>query len=317
MSSLASFVIAVVSIVGGISCGYLLRKTGLLAERYAPRFSFVVIIIAAPLISFLSIWPTPLQSSVSLLPCIQALTFLVLVPVSLLVGRLHHASTIDRGTLSLACALSNNGYTVGGLICYLLLGSEGLALAQIYIVLWNPLIVLVVFPLASHFGTGSHGQTLGRIIFNGLWNVRSICAIGVVAGIVFSLQKIPYPGWIKTYHLLRILVIAGTFTSFCVVGLTLHFGQIRRYTRMYLSHAAVRFMVAPSLSLLAVILFGLKFNEVPTLVVLIQGFMPTAVNTVLISNLFHLNARLASALLVVNTGIFLVVILPLLVFVIG
>jgi predicted permease len=50
-------------------------------------------------------------------------------------------------------------------------------------------------------------------------------------------------------------------------------------------------------------------------VAVIQGFMPTAVSSVLIANLFGLNTRMASALFVVNTVIFLVLVLPILAFV--
>ena len=59
-------------------------------------------------------------------------------------------------------------------------------------------------------------------------------------------------------------------------------------------------------------LFGLKFQELPAKIVLTQGFMPAGVYSVLLSNIFGLNARLASALFVVNTGLFLLVVLPIL-----
>ena len=64
-----------------------------------------------------------------------------------------------------------------------------------------------------------------------------------------------------------------------------------------------------------IIVEGLPVRALPGAVAAIEGFMPTAVNCVLIANLFGLNTRMASALFVVNTAIFLVLVLPILVFV--
>jgi predicted permease len=104
----------------------------------------------------------------------------------------------------------------------------------------------------------------------------------------------------------------GTFGAFAVIGLSLHLGQIRKYISLYLGQAAVKFMVAPLLALVMIAVFGLKSNQLAAKVVLTQGFMPTAVNSVLIANLFGLNSRLASAMFVVNTAIFLLIVLPIL-----
>jgi predicted permease len=173
-------------------------------------------------------------------------------------------------------------------------------------------VVLLIFPLANHFNPHSGQKSLGRVIFEGIWHIRSTCIIAMIAGIIFSLLKIPYPSWIKGYHLMQILIVVGAFITYAVIGLNLHLGDIRKYIRLYFTQAGVKFVVAPLMALLMISLFGLKFHDLPAKVVLTQGFMPAGVYSVLLSNIFGLNARLASALFVVNTGLFLLVILPLL-----
>lgn len=215
----------------------------------------------------------------------------------------------------LACALSNQGYTMGGLVCYLLFGAIGLGLSRIYVAFWPPLVVLVLFPLANSYSGRSGKKSMGPVIFEGIWHVRSLSMVGLGMGIAFSLLKVPYPRWIETYYLLKILVIAGTFVSFGVVGLSLHPDHIGKYGRLYLSQGFVKFIIAPLVSLVVVVLLGFRARELPGAVAVIQGFMPTAVNSVLIGNLFGLNTRMASALFVVNTVIFLVLVLPILAFV--
>ena len=299
-------------IAAGVSCGYLLRRAKLLDVGAARIISLVVLVTTYPAVAFLSIWPTPLQTKFALLPCIQGLSLIILIVMVLGLSRLHRLNSTDRGAFILACALSNQGYAMGGLVCYLVYGPKSLALTQIYGFFWGPLIVLVIFPLANHFNPDSAHKSLGRIIFNGIWHIRSLGIIGVLAGIIFSLLNVPYPSWVGTYRLVGIIMLLGTFCIYGIIGLNLHLSDIRGYTRLCFSQAGVKFIIAPLLGVLMVSLFGLKSHELPAKVVLTMAFMPAAVNSVLISNIFGLNGRLASALFVVNTVLFLGVVLPLL-----
>ena len=51
-------------------------------------------------------------------------------------------------------------------------------------------------------------------------------------------------------------------------------------------------------------------------VIVLEAFTPTAINMVIVANLFHLDARLASQLWTVNTLGFAVVVLPLVMWVV-
>ena len=97
-----------------------------------------------------------------------------------------------------------------------------------------------------------------------------------------------------------------------VIGLNLHVSDIGKYVRLYLTQAGVKFVIAPLVALLMVSLFHLEAHDLPGKIVLTQAFMPAAIYSVLLSNIFGLNARLASAMFVVNTLVFLVIVLPLL-----
>ncbi len=313
MQGLNNFLVAVAVIVGGVLCGYLLRRLRIIDERHGPRIALLVVAVGLPLITCLSVWPITIESRFTLLPVIQTLSFIVVLLISVVLVRLHSlGKQTDRGTFVLACALSNQGYTMGGLVCYLFFGAIGLGLSRIYVAFWPLLLVLVLFPLANSYSGQSAKKSIGTVIFEGIWHVRSLSMVGLGVGIAFSLLKVPYPHWIQTYYLLKILVIVGTFVSFGVIGLSLHLDHIGKYGRLYLSQGFVKFIIAPLVSVVLVVLLGFRAWELPGAVAVIQGFMPTAVNSVLIASLFGLNTRMASALFVVNTAIFLVLILPIL-----
>ena len=305
-----SFLLIMAIIVGGIFSGYLLRRRGLFEDRGRRIFSLVVLLSTYPAVGLLAVWRVPLQKEYAILPLIQALWLVLLIAASWAVSYIHRLSKKDRGVFICACALSNVGFTMGGLVCYLAYGAEGLGLAHIYLLLWSPVVVLVVFPLAHYFSPHAAQQSLGKVIWQGIWHIRSVVMVGVTGGLILSWQKVPYPVWVTDYKVLQVLMIIGTFLAFSIIGLSLHLNQLRGYIRLYISQAGVRFVISPLLALLMVGLFGLGMSELPAKVVLTLGFMPAAIYTVLIANLFDLNAKLASALFVVNTAVFLIIVLP-------
>ncbi len=299
-------------IVGGVACGYLLRRLGILRERHAPAISMVLFMTAYPTIAFLAIWSVSLEIKLVALPFIQALSFFGLLGASLALSRLHNLNPKDRGTFLLSGTMANQGFTMGGLVCFMLLGQEGLGLAQIYVIFLAPLTLLVVFPLANYYNPRETGSSVWQVFGRGIWHPRTLAGAGLVAGLIFSSLKIPYPAWIKTCDLVKILIITGTFCYVAIIGVSFHFGRLQRYIRLYMTQSLVKFVIGPLLALLFICLFGLKLDSAAGAVALVQGFMPSGVNTVLFSNLFGLNARMASALFVVNTAIFLLIILPIL-----
>lgn len=307
-----SFILITAIVLGGILCGYLLRRTGLFHDKVRRILSLVVMLSTYPLVGLLAIWQMTLRKQFSILPLILVLWMILLFAVGWLFSYIHRLSRADRGVFICTCGLSNLGFTMGGLILYSAYGAEGLGLAHIYLLFWNPVIVLVVFPLAHYFSPHSAQKSLPKVIWHGIWHIRSAIMFGLIVGIILSMRNVPYPAWLDQYKVLQTLMIAGTFLAFTVIGLSLHLSKLREYIRLYISHAGFRFITSPLLALLMLAVFGLDRSELSAKVVLTLGFMPAAVYTVFIANMFDLNAKLASAMFVVNTAIFLIVVLPIL-----
>ena len=315
MQGLNTFVVTLAIIIGGVLCGYLLRRLRILDECHGPKISLLLVAVAIPVITCLSVWPIDIETRFTMLPVIQILSFTVILLICVKLSQFHSLGKADQGTFVLACALSNQGFTMGGLVCYLFFGAIGLGLSRIYVAFWPPMVVFILFPLAQSYSVQTGKKSIRAVIFKGICHVRSLSMVGLLMGIAFSRLRVPYPVWIETYYVLKILLIVGTFVSFGLVGLGLHLDHIGKYARLYLSQGFVKFIIAPLVSLVLVVLLGFRARELPGAVAVIEAFMPTAVNCVLIANLFGLNTRMASALFVVNTVIFLVLVLPILVFV--
>ena len=106
------------------------------------------------------------------------------------------------------------------------------------------------------------------------------------------------------------------------IGLRLHAAYVLRMWRMVLAHAAMRFLVAAAVgvglfALTALTPWPLKWGSLNMNVCFIQAFVPMAVTVVAVANMFHLKPREASLLFVANTVAYLVLVLPVVMWVFG
>ncbi|MEO0477625.1 MAG: hypothetical protein AAF085_16900, partial [Planctomycetota bacterium] len=78
--------------------------------------------------------------------------------------------------------------------------------------------------------------------------------------------------------------------------------------------AGVKFLATPLLTLsLLIAAQNLGFTPPPDMLkqtFMLMAFMPIAIQCVIVANLFHLDARMAGSVWIVNTLIFLCVVLP-------
>ena len=244
MQGLNTFVVTLAIIIGGVLCGYLLRRLRILDECHGPKISLLLVAVAIPVITCLSVWPIDIETRFTMLPVIQILSFTVILLICVKLSQFHSLGKADQGTFVLACALSNQGFTMGGLVCYLFFGAIGLGLSRIYVAFWPPMVVFILFPLAQSYSVQTGKKSIRAVIFKGICHVRSLSMVGLLMGIAFSRLRVPYPVWIETYYVLKILLIVGTFVSFGLVGLGLHLDHIGKYARLYLSQGFVKFIIS-------------------------------------------------------------------------
>ena len=100
---------------------------------------------------------------------------------------------------------------------------------------------------------------------------------------------------------------------FFVIGLTLHLSRLKDYLAECASLSPSSSWPRRSRRLGLILLVraaGLHLDPLRINVMLVESAMPTAVFAVVAANLYGLNARLASLLFVINTAVFLAVVLP-------
>lgn len=320
MDVIARFILIVSGIIMAGVLGYFCRRRKVISENIAGTLMFRTVVFGWTPVSILSLWLVDLKWSLITLPAISLALPLCMAPVGFLLLRLHSLDRRSAGSFVMSCGLANIGATMGGFICYCLFGiEEGLAYAQLYTISWFLPYICCYYVIARRFGDPDAIIDV-PFILSTILDRRSLPMLGAVIGLTLNISGVPMPQFILTFHLIDLLLIPSVLLSFFAIGLQIHLASIAQMPSLYLTLAAAKFLVAPAISFALLALataMGVVLPPNAYKVVLIEGFMPTAVFAVIIANLFDLNSRLASILFLVNTAIFLVLVLPFLIVAFG
>ncbi len=256
-----------------------------------------------PVIVFWCVWGLNISPDLLLLPVAGLGLVLVGLAAGALTLPLLHLNKKKRYTYLISATLANHGFTMGGFLCYLFMGEQGLGLSVIMVLYFIPYVFGLIFPLIKTLtGRRTPGEHLLKDIIFDLRNLPLLAMLLALALKSMGYERpdlaIPVDPLLICSISLYYLTLGINFTRIDLKGL------LSQHSYM----ACIKFLVVP---LTAYILLQL-FQVAPVLqaVILIQACMPVAIYSVVTSVLFELDTRLASSLLVCNTLIFLVLILP-------
>lgn len=301
-------------LVGGLTSGYLASSRFGISENLAKKIMTAVLIFLNWPIALLVIWRMNLDLRLIWLPIVGLILMLTITIISTVLFLSLKLERKSQLTLILAGSLSNLGYTGGAFVCYALFGAEALALANIYLLLWLPTAYLIFFPLLKiiQFRSRPSGSILKHTL-----DLRCLVLPAVITAIVLNLTDIKTPAFVTRFHIVDILVYAASSLSFFAIGLRVNFSRLKNYINLYFPLVGVKFILTPAVALLLIWLLTLTGNNLPDMVrkvIIVLSATPSAVLMVTMSNVFDLDGPLASALWLVTTAVFAVVVVPVLFF---
>lgn len=314
------FTIAAGAVMAATAAGYVCRVLGWAGDRAARRIMTFVGVFAYPIVGGLSIWGTPLHLSDIALPLSAAAHIVAMTFLSLALARFVAKDRAETGLFATAGGTGNNGFTMGAFVLYLLYGEPGMGLSNLYILLFVPTMVLLLYPIARHYSSAQPTASMRKLIVSSLFDWRSAGMPLVVLGIVLSVMGVPRPPQIVAWHVLDILVFTITPMAFFGIGVLLHFSRVQALGRMLVGLAVVRFVLGAVVGLaLATVTWWtpLALRDLRWNVVVVQSFVPTSVTMVALANMFDLRPREASVLFVVNTAMYLLLVLPVVMWLFG
>jgi len=304
-------------LVGGLVSGYLAANRFGLPEKLAKKIMTGLLVCLNWPIALLVIWRMQLTGELIWLPIVGLCLMLTIIALSTVVFSFFKLNRRSRFTLILAAALSNLGYTGGAFVCYALFGADGLALANLYLLLWIPTVYLVFFPLLKvhelRINDANAEFKLKQVL-----DPRCLAIPAVIIALLLNLTDIKIPGFVSELHIIDIFVYIASSLAFFAIGLRVNLSRLKNYINLYFPLAAVKFILTPAVALLLIGLLALTGRNLTGLVrkvIIVLSATPSAVLMVTMSNVFDLDGPLASALWVVTMVIFAVIIVPVLFFV--
>ena len=306
-------------IAASTAVGYLARRRRWVPEHVARYLMTGVVVFGYSPVSLLSIWKQRPEPADFWLPVFGGLVVLVMAAASMLVGRLIGRDRQDTGVLGMAGAVGNTGFTMGGFVLFLLFREEGLRLGAIFGLMWYPMMVLVLYPIGRHF-SGAYRGSLPGLMFRSLFDWRSIGLPVSLTGLALALTNVPRPKAIDDYHVVPIIMYVVLPTAYFSIGLRLRVSSLAAVKRLIVALAGIRFAACPALASCLVALTHLTAHPLTGVgrgVLLINSSVPTAITAVAVANMFGLKPREASALFVTNTLTYLLVVLPVVLWLFG
>jgi len=302
----ARFALFMAAIVGALAAGYLGRRRGLLDPAWArPAMSAAIVGCDAP-IAWLAIWHLDIPTGVWRVPAAGGAVGVLVCLSGLAVARRRRLPPQDAAVFGLQAGMGNVGYTFGGAICFALWGLQGLALEQVFCLMWPFFAFLFCFPLARHYGERAAGRTekvspavyAVRSLGRSLADLRSLPLYLATLGLALNVAGAAPPAAVRRWHVIDVLMVAGILVQYGSIGMTVRAAHVATFWRRAAGSAALKFLLSPALMLGAALALGL--TGVPLYVCLLLSAMPTAIYSVLMANLFGLNRDLANTTFVLT-----------------
>lgn len=292
-------------------CGAILNSRLIHPEKIARSLININLFTLEPVILLWTIWGLTLDMELIILPCAGLLTVLA----GFLIGRFFvqflMLDKISRASYIISSSLSNQGMTMGGLLCFMIAGERGLALASIYIMYYLPFVFTVIFPYAKitaakNTGTGDSIFSLKQFRTFFL-NLQNLPLAGILIAVILQISGISRPDVDFPLEVLLALAIAIYYLT---LGINFKIGDLTSFIHELAAISLTKFIMIPFLTFL--ILQFIDFDRSIELVILLQSFAPSAIYSVISSILFDLDSRMTSGIFVMNSLLFLFVVMPLL-----
>ncbi|HCU37524.1 MAG TPA: hypothetical protein DGT21_19455 [Armatimonadetes bacterium] len=284
-------------ILGSLTVGYGLRKSGRVAEATGTSINRIALTFVQPLVICVALWSmAPPDWHTLALPLYGLCLIVLMWPVGAVVSRLLPMDRPSRGSFVTCSMFSNVGFTYGTFIAYVLLGPEGAALGALYCVSFSPAFFTLGFFVSGRYGSSAQ-RSIGGALLQLLRDAHTRHPLmGILLGLMLNLLRVPAPAASGFFIDVAMPLTTAAFVT--AIGMQLRLSAVREYWRECVLTHVTKFAVSPLLGLGLAFLFGYTQMQDHSLlkVAFIQSSTPVAIMCVLLADIFDLNRRLAGAL---------------------
>jgi len=305
------YVIQIWSRSGRFGLPYDLKKIQRRMQKFALLGLYPVAFVGA-------VWIAPTDNaSLAVLPFVALFALGLGGMLAYFLARLQRMTRRQTGSYVISGWFTNIG-SIGGLVCFFLIGEEAFALVPIYKLLEEFSYYGFGFPVAQSFsssvsGSGREGL-IARIIRIGRDPFVVVVLGSIALGFVLNISGLSRPAFYGTLN--AILIPLASFILLVSIGMAMRLESVRRYFRAGLGILLVKNLLVPAATTALAFFLGLGSiaNGVPLQVVLVLSSMPAAFVSIVPSTLYDLDVDLANSNWIISNAA-LIIVIPVLSFI--
>ncbi len=287
---------SIVVLVGLICLATLLRRIGVVKEEHGALLSKLVTHVTLPALIFTSLAKSVLHLEYALLALIMLAAEIACLAVAWIVGRRMRLAPPQMGAVVLTAGFGSSAMLGYALISQVF-GGDVQAIAEAVVISElgvGPALFTLGTMIALYYGSG-HESAGGRLA-EALQFFRSPIFLSVVAGLVWSVLRLPTDGIVLNvvFQCLELVGSANTFLVAMAVGVLLHFEGLKSVAPLVAVVCAIKLVLKPVMVWLPSL--ALDLTAVQTEILVLEAAMPSALLTVVLANTYGCDGKLASKL---------------------
>ena len=302
--------LSLVACYGLLAAGYLARRRRPELLEWSPRcFRFTLLCVDGPLMA-VTLWLLSPEARAGAwqLPLVGLVASTLLIGGGLAAARLQGLKRAEEGAFVCGSAMSNIGYSFGGLACLMMFGLDGLTLSQVYTIYLAPFTFLVMFQVAAWYASREAAATVRAMAVRFMKDpARWLPVAAILVGAVLNKFAPRPPEWVRAVVPFWVLCATGVYSF--GIGTSVLLGKLRGHVTACLTLSAVKFLISPLLALALASLFHLTVLQ--RQVVFVESAMPMAIYALVLTGLTGLSRDLANSCWMFTTLIALPLTLPL------
>ncbi|NOZ21011.1 MAG: hypothetical protein GXP25_07970 [Planctomycetes bacterium] len=279
-------------------------------DRWSQRLVFASLVVGYPPVTFLAGWSLHLEWDLIWLPVAGMVISLMGLGIGWILSRFHAwKDPRSRGAYIFGVGLNNMGNTGGSLVAFALLGEQAFAQATLVVLHWQFLIYLICFPLAKGWAGELKTLSLRDEFVAALRDPRLLPLAGLLLGLLVNIAGVDRPDALRPVTAIGMALTA--FAAAFAVGISVRTEKLADYKPLYVSQFVGKFLLLPAVTWVLCMAAGLSPMVVK--ICLIQASCPQAFYAVFLVHFFHLDQHQANSMFIINSLLYLVFVLPLLV----
>ncbi|MBN1501154.1 MAG: hypothetical protein JW982_13415 [Spirochaetes bacterium] len=312
---MSSMILSLILVFCGLSIGYTIRKfSNADFSGIRKKIQIFCLLIIAPVTIVFSVWVAPWKHfEMFSLPFICVLTLALGAGIAFVLAGPLGLDRQQRAVYFVCGGFSNLG-SLGGLVCFMLIGEAGYALVAFYLLFERIWYFSAGFSLAksvSRYSTRKESFSAAAVsLITDPFIALTLAS--TIIGIIFNMTM-ERPELFGTIN--RIVIPVNSFILMISIGLAMRFGPMRNYLKHALVMGMIKGLIMPAFAFSLGMFFGLDriSGGLPLKTVLILSFMPVGFAALVPPTMYDLDIDLANTCWFITTS-GLVISVPLLSF---